>query len=441
MTTNVFVSHSAKSDEHKQLLAALVDELTDLGLVPWVDYQGIEPGDPWNDKITQALHQCHAAVVLFSAQALLSPFVKYEVSCLAYRKRTQPSFGLFPVIIDDLEVEQVTADFFGAIRFGDYQIGQLDNNRTILLDKLQKLDPKLTAPTSAIEGQLFRWFNDVAPEVIREAAEELTWEIWPGVDIRNAEALHFVRRLLSESMVNQIKALNEIKGALPKSIDKIFELVAPCWVDEEAAQQLAAVRYAEPGKRCAIINGSVPGFTCEQFLKRVHPFKDSDILKLSQAGESEPGQQSPQGEPGLSESIQLLGGHASMGRGGVRELLPQIRRALCQRLNLQPGDSPQATDQLINEELNIFEEDSGRHLVDEYKLNGLQLPILGQLADHYQRVTFVALTGGETAPNLMPELQQRVRIIKPLLACGDSVRHNEEYAYKRWKRRQSLLGI
>ena len=118
MTTKVFVSHSAKSDEHKQLLTALVAEMTALDLDPWVDYQGIELGDPWNDKITQALHQCHAAVVLFSAQALLSPFVKYEVSCLAYRKRTQPGFGLFPVIIDDLQVEQVTDDFFGAIRFG-----------------------------------------------------------------------------------------------------------------------------------------------------------------------------------------------------------------------------------------------------------------------------------------------------------------------------------
>ena len=276
--------------------------------------------------------------------------------------------------------------------------------------------------------------------MIRDAAAGLDWEIWPGVEIPDAEALHFVRRLLSESMVNQIRALNEIKGALPKGIDEVFELIAPCWVDEEAAQHLAAVRYAEPGKRCAIINGSEAGFTCEQFLKRVHPFKDSDILKPSQTRDSKPGRPSLQGEPGDRDSIQLLGGHAPIGRGGARELLPKIRRALCHRLNLKSGGSDQATDILINKELKEFEEDSGRHLVDEYKFNALQLPILGQLADHYKRVTFVALIG-QNVPDLPPGLQDRVRIIEPLLAYGDSVRHNEEYAFRKWQRRQVLLGL
>lgn len=433
MTTKVFVSHSAKSPEHQQLLAALVDELSALGLEPWVDKQGIELGDDWNDDITQALHQCHAAVILFSAQALRSPFVKYEVSCLVYRKRTDPGFGLFPVIIDDLQVEQVTEDFFGAIRFGDYQIGRLDEKRAILLDKLQQLDPLLTEPTSAIEGQLFLWFENVAPEVIRRAAGELDMDILPGVSIPEAERLLFVRWLLSESLSNQIKALNEIKGALPKPIEQIFELIAPCWVDSEAAQQLAAIRKAEPGKRCAIINGSEAGFTCEQFLKRVYPFKDSDILGTAASGQSE------QTVRGSHETTQLLGGHSPMGRGGARELLPQIRSMLCHRLNLDPA-SPEVTDQLINEELEFLETEGRRYLIDEHKMNALQLPAIAQLADRYQRVTFVALTG-QDMPNLPAGLEGRAQIIKPLLAAGDSVRHNETYAYKRWMRRQSLLGI
>ncbi len=434
MTTKVFVSHSAKSDEHKQLLAALVDELSALGLEPWVDYQGIEPGDDWNDDITQALHQCHAAVILFSAQALLSPFVKYEVSCLAYRKRTDPGFGLFPVIIDDIQVDKVTEDFFGAIRFGDYQIGRLDEKRAILLDKLQQLDPLLTEPTSAIEGQLFRWFEGVAPEVIRRAAGELEMDILPGVSIPEAERLLFVRWLLSESLSNQIKALNEIKGTLPKPIEQIFELIAPCWVDSEAAQQLAAIRKAEPGKRCAIINGSEAGFTCEQFLKRVYPFKDSDILGAPEATQGE------QPAQGLHDTAQLLGGHSPIGRGGAQALIKQVRNAICHRLNLDPS-SPQVTEQVINEELEFLETEGRRYLIDELKLNAFQLSSIAQLADRYQRVTFVALTGQEEVPNLPAGLKDRAQIIKPLLVSGDSVRHNETYAYKRWKRRQSLLGI
>ena len=204
-------------------------------------------------------------------------------------------------------------------------------------------------------------------------------------------------------------------------------------VEIEAAQQLAAIRKAAPGKRCAIINGSEAGFTCEQFLKRVYPFKDSDILGPPEASQGE------QPAQGLYDTAQLLGGHSPIGRGGAQELMKQIRTAICHRLNLDPS-SPQVTEQRINEELEFLETESRRYLIDEHKLNALQLPAIAQLADRYQRVTFIALTGQEV-PKLPAGLEDRVQIIRPLLASGDSVRHNEAYAYARWKRRQSLLGI
>jgi hypothetical protein len=440
MTTKVFVSHSAKSDEHKQILKAFVDELSGHGLAPWVDYAGIDVGDPWSEEITQELHQCQAAVVLFSERALQSEFVKYEVSCLAYRKRTQPGFGLYPVIIDETAVERVTDGFFGAIRFGDYQIGKLDEKRTTILDKLLALDPNLTTPTSAIEGQLYRWFSQIAPEVIRQVAEGLDWEVWVDVPIPDAEALHFVRRLLSESLEVQIRALNRIKHALPKAIDEIFNLIAPCWVDEEAALQLDAVRCQAPGKRCAIINGSETGFTCEQFLKRAHPIEDSGILDLSKQGELDINGVTGQGGSLLQGGGQVIGGAKPSGRGGTRDLVVQIRRALCQRLNIQPGATHQSTDDLIDKELRFFEK-AGRPPVDVLKLNTLQLAQLSGLADHFKRMTFVALTG-ETVPNLPQDLAQRAQVIEPLLEYDDAkVRHNEQYAYSWWARRKNLLGL
>ncbi|MEJ2396531.1 MAG: hypothetical protein P8Z77_17735 [Candidatus Thiodiazotropha sp.] len=117
-----------------------------------------------------------------------------------------------------------------------------------------------------------------------------------------------------------------------------------------------------------------------------------------------------------------------------------MRNAICHRLNLDPS-SPQVTEQLINEELEFLETEGRRYLIDELKLNAFQLSSIAQLADRYQRVTFVALIGQEEVPNLPAGLEDRAQIIKPLLVSGDSVRHNETYAYKRWKRRQSLLGI
>jgi hypothetical protein len=436
MTTKVFVSHSAKSEAHKQILNDFVSELTDRGMEPWVDYEGIDVGDPWNERITQGLHQCHAAVVLFSQRALESEFVKYEVSCLAYRKRTQPGFALYPVTIDDTAVEKVTEGFFGAIRFGDYQIGKLDDKRATIIKKLRDLNPDLITPTSAIEGQLFRWFSQIAPEVIREAAQGLGWEIWTHVDIKDAEALHFVRRLLSESLQNQIKALNKIKRALPKGIDEIFDLIAPCWVDEDAALSLDAVRYKPPGSRCAIINGSESGFTCEQFLQRAHPIEDSGILKLNRPGD-EDSAFSPQG---VTEGSSVVGARIPAGRRGTKDLVVQIRRALCQRLNVQPGSATEITDTLIDKELLFFEQ-AGRPAVDVLRLNDPQLPLLAILADHFKRVTFVALTG-QKAPNLPQALEGRAQIIEPLLEYDVSkVRHNEQYAYSWWTRRDNLLGL
>ena len=432
----IFVSHSAKSDTHKKALEKFVQKLRDEDLDPWVDYERIKTGAAWNPEITNGLHECHGAVILFSRAALNSDFVKYEASCLAYRKRTQPAFGLFPMILDNTRVETVAKGFFGAIQFGDYQIGSYATKRDDVICDLKLLDPKIKTPTSAIEGRLLQIFSadNVTPEAIRQVAsmDELAWPTWPDVEIPDGEALHFVRCLLAAPLDRQIFALNKIKRALPPewSIDRIFDLIAPFWVDEDAAVRLKTVQDSKPGIRCAIINGSHANFTCAAYLNRAKPLEDAALLGLTdQQGNVD------------AQPESMMGGVVSAGRHAEADLVHQVRRALCQHYEVDIGNRPEPDiDKQLDEEIE-FDEVSGRPPVEAIHMSENELPALVQLADKFQRVMFVAMTG-KSLPQVDANVSECASVIEPELSHdSEQKRHNEEYAYKYWSRKNRLLGV
>lgn len=102
-TMKVFLSY-AYADE---LLARRIAEgLKEAGFDVWYDRSEILPGENWADKISRALRESEAMVVLITPESLRSPNVQWEIGYAlgdkSYKKR------LIPVVVgspDNLPTE------------------------------------------------------------------------------------------------------------------------------------------------------------------------------------------------------------------------------------------------------------------------------------------------------------------------------------------------
>ncbi|MEA3345008.1 MAG: toll/interleukin-1 receptor domain-containing protein [Chloroflexota bacterium] len=100
----VFISHT----QHDDVLARkIADALQESGLDVWDD-RYIMPGDNWAEKVSQALEESQAMVVLISPEALQSKWVRREIEYALGKK--DYSRKLIPVFVgprDSIPEEKV----------------------------------------------------------------------------------------------------------------------------------------------------------------------------------------------------------------------------------------------------------------------------------------------------------------------------------------------
>lgn len=412
MASKVFISHSAKSAAHKQFRDQLVAELKAVKVDAWVDEAQIEAGDEWLKRITEGLGECYAGIILFSSDTLDSDFVKYEVSCLAQRKRMHSGFGLFALNLGDVDIHTIEAGFYGSIRFPDYQIKDFINGLAEVVNKVKALRPPELTPTRVLEGDLIKYFRDISPEVLRAIARKEKWLDWDTLGA-DSDRLHFVRMLMCQPLTGQIRVLKEVMGGLGAGYDvrQIFDKLAPTWVDENAALQLDTVKYREDEKRGALVNGKELAFTCEAFFRRARPISGQGLR--------------------FHESI-------PKGRQVEKRLAQQVRENLSVQFNVKipKNSTPQAAEDAVNEKLADMEE-LNVHAVQALQLKMDKLPPKTQLAllkglqKRFPKVTFVAMTGGGDFPVFDPPIEDNVRLIEPALTDDpNEPHHNERYARK-----------
>jgi len=231
----IFVSHSAKDPAERRVLDALVMALEDAGLQVLVDYKRLEPGMVWRSEIHTWMALCHAAVVLFSPNALLSQWVVNEALVLRWRLALDPDFRLIPVIVPPATRKEVTDDprltpaAFGELEFvGDATIAKVVKQ----LADLKATDPptpmeawvtRLSLPLRKVEVLNARILDQAAAA----AGTDLPWV--PNLttsDLLARRLLHASReeigsavRLLGEVLVND--------GTLTDIVDQ----VRTTWVD------------------------------------------------------------------------------------------------------------------------------------------------------------------------------------------------------------------
>jgi hypothetical protein len=358
----LFVSHSSlDADLTRQVchrLAASYDVL--------VDYSELKPGVDWPRHLHEYMAHCHAAVLLLTPNAVASSWVLKEATILSWRRSLDPSFQFFPVRFPGVDDAMLKRQKFEPLMLDlIQQIGSADPD--VIADAVRGRVgcPKVDVLTllDRLVGRLEDLLDQVGDKVLKEIAEKMSVEMpaWrPDVDRRMQYVTQIARGILSEDM-GGFKGVDEVINALsstpaPDNVRQIFHIVAPYWVDAQAAGRLPQLHAPGSQRRAAALNGArVSDFTAEAYVRRAHPLS-------------------------LKETIILIAG------GGSGDLLSHVEQEVCAWMREREGE--QGSDEDIIADLRDGEQSYYAVLpgpVDDESLT--------QILGRFPKVTFILWTG------------------------------------------------
>lgn len=266
----VFISHSSREDPFAgKVREAVRKGLKNKGHEVFVDMDELRPGDDWCAVLYHRLAECHAAVVLVSAKALASGWVRREVNILLWRRALcHPSnpLKIVPAFIDNLSEQDLTDAGLGDL--AQLQIAKLKPRRRpakagkfarVIVDELGE------APEPD-DSYMAAWVETVASclsevknaDRLVAAARELRVEeryldqvrdpvIGPGF---------LAHQLLGRWQGMRLeRAMGQIANFTPaEKLTQLLGNVAPTWVDAEAARGLLA--FGATGKGTVVLNAT-----------------------------------------------------------------------------------------------------------------------------------------------------------------------------------------
>jgi hypothetical protein len=94
---NVFISHSHADKEIVHRIAA---DLRRNGFTVWLDDDLVSPGEPWAEKLSYAVIQSDAVVVVISRNTSISQWQTSEIAMAISAKNSDSSKKVIPVLID-----------------------------------------------------------------------------------------------------------------------------------------------------------------------------------------------------------------------------------------------------------------------------------------------------------------------------------------------------
>src|SRR5688572_29297140 len=103
----VFISHSTKDNEPVERIA---ERLTKDGHDVWVDTLKLRPGDNFQKKIEEGLHEAEALIVVISENSIHSRWAQQEFSTIALQQLSKREQRVIPIRIDRSEVPSYLAD-------------------------------------------------------------------------------------------------------------------------------------------------------------------------------------------------------------------------------------------------------------------------------------------------------------------------------------------
>lgn len=270
----VFISHRNGRPEEVAFIEQLRDELIALDFEVLVDFERLDPGASLREDIYVWLGMCHAAIVLLTPEALGadSAWVPTESSILAWRKTLDPAFVLVPVLMPGVQVDHLRDH----LRFRDLGLHDLlcvthvdlVTTRAAIVSALATVRPAPRTPLEDLAEQIDGILDDVRDDFLDEALR-LT-----GVEARRlprgmARSRSVALAMLHAPLARTVTALEYLAPRLRSStaVHRILEIVAPAWVDLNAARWIAYCAAMPSPRPAAVVNVRTK-FGAEMYVRR-----------------------------------------------------------------------------------------------------------------------------------------------------------------------------
>jgi TIR domain len=283
----LFVSHSSKDPQLTAEVCGLLAPSEAEGRAGYdvrVDQRDLEDGRPWPRQLHAWMAQCHAGLLLLTANAAASPWVLKEATILSWRLSLDPSFHLFTVLGPGVDDALLRAHRFEPLGLGTIQrtaAGALDA-ATIAAAVRATLGQPRPGPTleDRVVGALADVLAGVGQNTLRTVAERVhagapAWD--PAGDARVQAIETIARQILCEDL-GEYDGIDELVEDLVQTADadvvgKVLKHVASYWVDGVAAGRLAAAVERKPSRVAALNGRRVPVFTGPMYVRRAFPLK------------------------------------------------------------------------------------------------------------------------------------------------------------------------
>lgn len=242
----IFISHSAKEPEAKELLGLLAEALRTAGFDPFVAGENIKRGHDFVKRLRQELKMCVGAVMLLSPKALKSPWVQNEAMVLTMRHEDeQDEFPILPLLICGATRDRLKTSSLGS--FGLPNLHAPTAEPAVAVPEIVDMFKQLMGPPRPLlelELIISNLMKHVDDGLLRIMAEELEVDLadWQP----RGRQLAVAQQLLCSDLLHFSRAIQKVIDIIDKPI-RFINIVFPfTWINGEAAAPLAeaAVRAA-----------------------------------------------------------------------------------------------------------------------------------------------------------------------------------------------------
>ena len=251
MPPRLFLSHSSKNATLTNDLATLLAQPTSThpGYEVLVDVSCLAAGEEWPQQLHAMMAYAHAGLLLFTPEAIKSPWVLKEAYILTWRRSLDPTFKVFYALMNGVTPADVASAGFEPAHLKLIQALRSTTAQDIA-DEVRRLGP--TAPSAP--GTPLEVMRDKLAHLLSAAGNALSFlSIALGLpqlpwtpDAPNKDATQIAARLIQGQFgtVGGVKKIVDelISIGLPSSALKpIFKWIAPHWLAPEISGRFSAV--------------------------------------------------------------------------------------------------------------------------------------------------------------------------------------------------------
>jgi hypothetical protein len=244
------------------------------------DKEQITEGERWREVINAMLAECDAAVILITPEALKSPWVLKESTILRWRYDRDPSFPLLPVVYSKIDRTKLKKHrLWNPIDLPAIQFLASDDIAKIASSVKKTLAPLASqlqpAPLDLLADQIALSLAKASPKNLRRVTQSLQEPIPADFSDERHRLAYALARWSLRQTPPALERMAATLALLGKSFPadnacEILELIAPMWVELDAASWFVRANLRHAGLRDLAIACVQPAQTVSQYVDRAY---------------------------------------------------------------------------------------------------------------------------------------------------------------------------